>query len=234
MNSKYLKLNRASAIMVVCIIVFLIGCTGREASDANDNRKVVASNDSVEILCEVIDSAKDEFDVDVVAVWSRDLKSGEMNKIFQTVRMREYFGWYMPDGNKFIPVSIDSIPCAQVFNCREFNNSQIIVSGCPDMRNTYSFLVDISKRKAWFVPSNFGFLGETSEEGFLIFKSYRYNPSDNDTIVYGGRHSFLQVFNDAGEMIDSLSFEKYRGHNMPIKDYEQYMNMSPDTDTEEM
>lgn len=221
MKSMYLKVNRIFAISAVCLIVSLISCGGRAFSAAADNMKLVASNDSVDILCELIDSAKDEFDVDVVAVWSRDLKTGEMNKIFQTTRFKDGFGWYMPDDNRFIPVSIDSIPCAYNFYCRIFDRSQIIVSGCPDMRNSYSFLVDIAKRKAWYIPANSRFLGETGEEGFLVFQSYRYITSDDDSIAPGGRYTFLQIFDDRGIMIDSLSFKRYGGMNPATIDFEK-------------
>ena len=79
---------------------------------------------------------------------------------------------------------------------------QLIVEGCPDSRNEFSYFIDVPSRKAWYVPANSGYMGGT-EEGYRVFRSYRY-VSDPDI---AGRYTFLQVFNDSGVMVDSLDLE---------------------------
>lgn len=155
------------------------------------------------ILREVVDSAKDEYDVDVVALWIKDQKTGAHTKLLQTVRPdldRE--GGYFAIGKKFTPASIDSIYAIDNAYIYRWNPLRIIVEGCPDMRNMYSYFIDVPSRKAWHIPTTSGYLGETGEEGYMVFQSYRYGPDG-----IGGRYTFLQVFNDEGEMVDSLSLE---------------------------
>lgn len=50
-----------------------------------------------------------------------------------------------------------------------------------------------------------------TEEGYMVFRSYRY-VSDPDI---AGRYTFLQVFNDKGEMVDSLDLE-----HVKLKEYQ--------------
>lgn len=45
----------------------------------------------------------------------------------------------------------------------------------------------------------------------MVFRSYRY-VSDHDI---AGRYTFLQVFNDKGEMVDSLDLE-----HVKLKEYQ--------------
>lgn len=71
------------------------------------------------------------------------------------------------------------------------------------MRNEFSYFIDVPSRKAWYVPANQGFIGTTSEEGYMMFQSYRY-VSDPDI---AGRYTFLQIFDDNGNMVDSHNLE---------------------------
>lgn len=180
-----------------------IACT--TSSTKSEQWEILDSIYNIEILSEVLDSAKDEFDVDVVRLWSRNTETGETTQILQTVRDPESRGWYFADGKKFIPIPYDSVPVAQFAKIWSTNPLQLIVGGIPDMRNVYCYFIDVSSRKAFLVPANGGFYGETPEEGFMLFGSYRY-VSDPEI---GGRYTFFQIFNDEGELVDSLSLESH-------------------------
>lgn len=188
------------------IALLFLGCT----SYSQDKYLIANCTDlldsygNLEILSELIDPAKNEYDVDIVRLWSRDTETKSMNILFQTMRSPELSSWYLTDGNRFIPIPYDSIPMASFVKIWREKPLQLIVSGCPDMRNIYSFFIDVNANKAWFIPSNSGFIGET-EEGYMIFSSYRYV---KDAEI-GGRYTFLQIFNESGEMVDSLSLEHH-------------------------
>lgn len=167
-----------------------------------ENRKLLAENDSVQILNEIVDSAKDEYDVPVCALWIRDKTTGVEKKLLQSVRP-EWHCYYMSDGDKCIDIPIDIITAiSKVFIIND-NPLQLIVEGVPDCRNVFSYIIDVDQYTAKFVPANSGFLGMTEEEGYLIFSSYRY-VSDPEI---AGRYTFLQVFDDNGVMVDSLDLE---------------------------
>ena len=202
-------------LMYICLAMLAIslGCSSKklpapvqeiQTPVENHKEEVLYSFGNMEILSEIVDSAKDKFDVDVVRLWSRDTVTNKKEILLQTVRDKEVNAWYLPDGKKFIPIPFDSVPIASFVSVLNDNPLQMIVGGCPDMRNIHCFFIDVPSRKAWFIPANAGFLGET-EEGFLIFNSYRYvsNPE------LGGRYTFIQIFNMEGELVDSLSLEHH-------------------------
>ncbi len=193
-KTKYLVI--AMTITMAC----LAGGKSRQSNDIG-NMIVVAETDSFEILQQVVDSAKDEFDISEVAIWMRNKVTGAKTRLFQTVRP-DWHCWYISDGNEFVPIPIDSIYAASRVYIYNENPLQLIVEGCPDCRNEFSYFVDIASRKAWWVPANSGYLGGT-EEDYMVFRSYRY-VSDPDI---AGRYTFLQVFNDKGVMVDSLNLE---------------------------
>lgn len=165
-------------------------------------KTIVAENDSIAVLYQVVDSAKDEYDIPEVAIWIKNKKTEEETKLYQTIRP-DWHCWYMGDGNKFYSVSIDSILVTSRVSIYNDDPLQLIVEGCPDMRNEFSYFIDVPARKAWYVPANQGYVGATSEEGYMIFQSYRY-VSDPDI---AGRYTFLQLFDETGNMVDSLDLE---------------------------
>lgn len=185
---------------VIISVISLWGCKNPEETQAN-KWEILAENDNVQILREVVDSAKDEFDVPVIALWIRSKSNGAEKKLLQTVRPG-WHCWYMSDGDHCIDVPIDSITAISRAYIINDNPLQLIVEGVPDCRNDFSHFIDVDSRSAKYIPANSGFLGGT-EEGYLIFRSYRY-VSDPDI---AGRYTFLQVFDKDGIMVDSLDLE---------------------------
>lgn len=191
----------------VFIILFTLGmlsiCNCQNLTKPTSVVKdIIAENDSVAILSQVIDSAKDEYDIPEVAIWIKNKTTGQESKLYQTVRP-DWFCWYISDGDKFRPVPIDSILVTSKVTIYNDDPLQLIAEGCPDMRNIFSYFIDVPSRKAWYVPANSGFVGTTSEEWYMIFQSYRY-VSDPEI---AGRFTFLQIFDKQGNMVDSLNLE---------------------------
>lgn len=193
-----MKINKI-IILLTLTTAILAGCQKRK--NPSIDRTILAENDSVAILYQVVDSAKDEYDIPEVAIWIENKTTKQQTKLYQTVRP-DWHCWYMGDGNQFYPVPIDSILVTSRVSIYNYDPLQLIVEGCPDMRNEFSYFIDVPSRKAWYVPANSGYMGGT-EEGYMVFRSYRY-VSDPDI---AGRYTFLQVFNDNGVMVDSLDLE---------------------------
>lgn len=185
---------------VIISVISLWGCKNPGETQTN-KLEILAENDNVQILREVVDSAKDEFDVPVIALWIRNKSNGDEKKLLQTVRP-DWHCWYMSDGDHWIDVPIDSITALSRAYIINDNPLQLIVEGVPDSRNEFSYFIDVDNRIAKYIPANSGFLGGT-EESYLIFRSYRY-VSDPDI---AGRYTFLQVFDKDGIMVDSLDLE---------------------------
>ncbi len=202
-------MNKIFTILVIVMSMIIYSCQQEDKKITTD-KSIVAENDSVAILYQVVDSAKDEYDIPEVAIWIKNKTTEQETKLYQTIRP-DWHCWYMGDGDRFYPLPIDSILVTTRVKIYNNNPLQLIVEGCPDMRNEFSYFIDVPTRKAWYVPANQGYVGSTSEEGYMIFQSYRY-VSDPEI---AGRYTFLQVFDETGIMVDSLDLEhvklaKYR------------------------
>lgn len=208
-----MKAIAKALILFICALVSW-SCNQRNSSnggnaDWNSGKELVAENDSVALYIQIVDSAKDEYDIPEVALWIKNKSTKEATKLYQTIRP-DWHCWYMPDGDRFLPVPIDSILTTRRVFIYNYDPLQLIVQGCPDCRNEFNYFIDVDSRKAWYVPANSGYMGGT-EEGYMVFRSYRY-VSDPDI---AGRYTFLQVFNDKGEMVDSLDLE-----HVKLKEYQ--------------
>ena len=194
-------MNKFITILVIVMAIIMYGCQQVDKQITPD-KMIMAENDSIAILCQVVDSAKDEYDIPEVAIWIKNKTTKQETKLYQTIRP-DWHCWYMGDGTSFIPVPIDSIPVTSTVSIYCDDPLQLIVEGCPDMRNEFSYFIDVPSRQAWYVPANQGYIGSTLQEGYMIFQSYRY-VSDPDI---AGRYTFLQLFDETGNMVDSLDLE---------------------------
>ncbi|MBR6930995.1 MAG: hypothetical protein IKH61_12335 [Bacteroidales bacterium] len=100
----------------------------------------------------------------------------------------------------------DTIPTIQRVTIMSYPDEslKLLVEGCRDYRNVESFIVELGKKEAIYLPSNQGFVGFTEEENLLIMQSYAYYPC-------GGRYNKLLVYSNIGELICSVDvkLEKY-------------------------
>ncbi|MCH5178530.1 MAG: hypothetical protein J1F13_02510 [Prevotellaceae bacterium] len=162
----------------------------------------VASTDSIDIIHKKVHITSDSI---IESIYLRNKNTGKEEKLF-TVIPSDFYTWTLGYGKKFHEFPFDSIPIAQRIFVYKQVPLQIIVEGCWDSRNEYSFFLDVLSRKAWHVPSNNGYVGQT-KEGYMVFQSFSYffDPETES----GGRYDFGQVFNNKGEMIDSIDFESF-------------------------
>lgn len=88
----------------ICLLSFtfinlLYGYTDKHSMPAS--KSVLCETDNIEILRQVVDPAKDEYDIDVVALWLRDKNTGKETKLLQTTRP-DWRYWHMSDSKIFI------------------------------------------------------------------------------------------------------------------------------------
>ena len=74
---------------------------------------------------------------------------------------------------------------------------RIVVDGCPDQRNIWSYIVTESSDTAILLPTNAGFLGIAEEEDLMIALSYDYYDA-------GGRYDVIKVFDNEGDIIRTI------------------------------
>ena len=134
-----------------------------------------------------------------VSVWSYDQESKEAKRIVSSTG-EDIAVWCKSDTVKsYWPKdSIASIYQAKIISWPD-KPLRIVVDGCPDRRNVWSYIVAEDLDEAILLPTNAGFLGHALEEDLLIAQSYEYY--DYET---GGRYNVIKVFNNQGDLLTTI------------------------------
>lgn len=172
-----------------------------DSGDIYGNMELLASIDSIEIYRELIKEPLTMKQLSRYNVYKINKETGNKSKILTTNDPYSYKNFDM-QAKRFVEVCIDSIPFVSTASIIELNPLKVILEGCPDSRNEYSFLVDVDKNRAYYVPAVSGYLGPL-EEGLLVFRSYAYNTG----VDAAGRHTILKIFNLEGKFLDSIDLE---------------------------
>ena len=151
---------------------------------------------------------KAEFDEDayIVSLYVYDYKTRQLTKLLTTTEPEDY-KWYNPAGKNATKCSLNDIH--SIYYARLFPFAKkLLVTGCFDSRNEFSYIIDLDDKSVLLLPTNSGFVGFTSEEGYVVMQSYAYNSGvDENGDIKGGRHTVLSVFDENGKFIRSLDLE---------------------------
>ena len=98
----------------------------------------------------------------------------------------------MQDGNG-IKVAIDQIAAGDCLNTLfiPWDAGKIFVEGCPDGRNVWSYVIDMSTKEAIQLPTNEGLVAIDPEKQEIHMSNYQYAPE-------GGRYSIERVYSIDG------------------------------------
>lgn len=176
-------------------------------------------NDYYEVYVNEENPVKDWMDVAKVSIWLYNKSTKKSSKLLTTVNPESSW-WYQSDGEKGFDYPIDSITA--IHKIIPVDSTILIVEGCPDNRNLFSYIINIPDRKATYIPCNSGIVGFTSEEGLIIGQSYRY-VSDPDI---AGRYSYIQVFDWDGNQVADLDLER---EHMKEGVLDLYLDFEPKT-----
>ncbi|MBQ8948178.1 MAG: hypothetical protein IJ059_00110 [Prevotella sp.] len=167
------------------------------------NTAVQKDENAEVILYANLDIAPTEDSNSQTSVWLKYKKSGKVRFLFNTNNDAKPRWEEMKDGNG-ITVPIEDIAAGECDNCRliPWNRDKILVEGCPDSRNIWSYIYDIRNQNAIQLPSTEGLL-DIDVAGHLFNMSlYRYHPE-------GGRYSVKRSYTIDG---------KYTGKEQVLED----------------
>lgn len=117
------------------------------------------------------------------------------------------------DTTESFSMPADTIPTIQRVTIISYpdENLKLLVEGCRDYRNVESFIVELGKKEAIYLPTNRGFIGFSEENNFLIMQSYQYYPC-------GGRYNRIEAFDCEGKRICSMDAKMEEFANYPSID----------------
>ena len=125
-------------------------------------------------------AAPSEDEAGVVTVWYKDKRTGKVCQLFSTNANAKPVWGKMKNG------------CGA--------DHLVIIEGCPDARNIWTYIIDLKKRTAKQLHATEGLLGIDAEHRQIRLSDYRYHPE-------GGRYSVEKVFTYDGTFVS----EKYLG-----------------------
>lgn len=131
-----------------------------------------------------------------VSLWAYDKQRQEAEMILQS--------HLDTDGSRYnttesFSLPADTIPTIQrvIIISYPDENLKLLVEGCRDYRNVKSFIVELGKKEAIYLPTNRGFIGFSEENHLLVMQSYDYYPC-------GGRYNRIEAFDCKGKRICSM------------------------------
>ena len=133
--------------------------------------------------------------VDVTSVWLKNKQTGKVRRLFVTNPDAETQWDKMADGNA-VEVAVEQIAAAAVAQFVPAHEGLILVEGCPDGRNIWTYTVDINQMKAKQFPSTEGLISFEDNGNRLVLGSYQYD-------VENGRYSVENTYSIDGEHIHS-------------------------------
>lgn len=134
------------------------------------------------------------------SLWIQYNSNKQVKCLFKTsptpLEISEYaFG--QKDG-KVVPASaICSISNAFVYPGA---NCYVVLEGCPDNRNIYTFIYDVRNGHTIHLPTNNGFIGFTNEDIDLLSESYNYYDQ-------GGRYSVVNAYDINGKHLSTMEIK---------------------------
>lgn len=144
--------------------------------------------------------ATEDDPANVMSVWLTE--NGRTTKLLTTNPSAEG-AWSRMTGGNAASVDIRQIATADKAIFIPYDQNLIYLEGCPDARNVYSYILNISTNTAIQLPSNAGVAGLVGEdETYIVMQSYRYDYEN------GGRYSVLQVYDLNGQFFKELSLQK--------------------------
>ena len=122
------------------------------------------------------------------SVWLRDKNTGIVTYLFATENTAAPLWDQMRDGNG-IKTSIDLIAAGNCFTTLfiPWDADKIFVEGCPDDRNVWSYIIDISTKEAIQLPTNEGLIAIDPGKQEIHMSLYLYD-------LEGGRYSVERVY----------------------------------------
>ena len=137
--------------------------------------------------------ATDAEPADVVSVWIKDKKSGKIRKILVTNPMAD-LRWEDMRNRHAVEVTLDQVAAAEKALFLPWDDSKILVEGCPDARNIWTYVVDTDHKTAMQFPAKEGLTRFDESHHYLLMSDYRYHDE-------GGRYSVEETYTEDGAFV---------------------------------
>ena len=135
-----------------------------------------------------------------VTVWLRDKATGQVRLLLTTNPMAD-LRWEDMVDNHAVDVGLDQIAAADNAFFVPWDESKILVQGCPDARNIWTYIVDTKQKSAMQFPAKEGLFNFDQDNHRLILLDYKYH-------IENGRYSVAQTYTMDGAFVSERIFDE--------------------------
>ena len=151
------------------------------------------SRDQVTVYVNVEQAPNEDDPAGVYSVWLVDEQKGSVQKICQTNPMGKP-RWEQMKGRdaNAVDVPLDEIAAAEKAYLAP--GGMVIVEGCPDARNVWTYIIDPMRRTAKQFPSTEGVVSVEWADEEIVLSSYTYD-------IEEGRYSYTRAYTIEGNFL---------------------------------
>lgn len=134
------------------------------------------------------------------SVWLANQRTGKVRRILMTNPTAAGMWDEMKEKNGGVEVEMHLIATAEKAMFASADGKKIIVEGCPDARNTWTYLIDLDTRKAMQIPGTEGVQEINIDKKEIITASYGYYPAPDY-----GRYTYSCAYSLDGKFLRQTS-----------------------------
>jgi len=167
-------------------------------SELPQTAKLQAKQGDMELYVNVEQEANEDDITGVYSVWLADRGKNVVRRILITNPMAEPVWEEMNKKNGGVEVPMHQIAAADRAMFASKDCKKIVVEGCPDARNIWTYIINLDTRTAMQIPATEGVQEINPDKGEIIVASYGYYEE-------GGRYTYQQAYSLDGKSLRRTS-----------------------------
>jgi hypothetical protein len=172
------------------------------AATLPEGTRIIAQGGSYDVFVTEPAASTSDADLQPVSLWTCMRHNGESRCILTTHPEGELdmdnYSFFTPEQGKV--VTEQAVKCVDHVWVHPYNESILVLSGIPDSRNVYTFILNVENGTLIHLPSNAAFKGFTDEDGDILVESYSYYPE-------GGRYSVVAAYDLQGRRVGFMELK---------------------------
>ena len=180
--------------------IILIACMAISAETLPANAALIAEAGTYGIYIVEEKPAVDDFTPAVVSLWTRSNADNTARRVLTTNPNGVPFDQYSFSSGEAKVMGENAVITVEGVTVNPYDEAIWVISGTVDMRNVYTFIVNVNSGTIIHLPSNSVCLGFTSEDGDIVVESYDYYDG-------GGRYSVIEAFDMNGHRMGKMKLQ---------------------------
>ena len=152
------------------------------------------------VLTKLVEKASEDNPADIRSLWLYERKTGRVDSLLTTNPYAE-LRWSNMNGSP-VEVPLTQIAAADKVCFVPAHPQLLLVEGCPEARNIWTYIIDLEKKTARQFPSTDGLIAFSASGDTLQLGAYRYHEE-------GGRYSMVRTYTLSGQLIKEEESEEY-------------------------